>query len=416
MDLVRGILKADAFFFVAHRHTYEILRDAEMRGTTLDRNTIIPLFRDECLGGLERREFVRRILSVYVSPLQAKDYAKTIMEDWTRRKIRTCASSFLPEEEKAREMASLMQEIDTREANAVSISAVLDRATISIETLYKSGGGYIGLETGIADLDKRLCGLERGALYVMAGRPAMGKSALALTVALNVAMNARPVQFFSLEMSNEQIAHRINARIGGVRMDAQRTGRNIDFSALQRTREELNGIPLVVVEKAGVTADWIVSKAKEIGRGNPPSLIMIDHLGIVAARDVRVNRVLQIGEMTATFKALAKEMNCPVVLLHQLNRGVEGRDDKRPTLADLRDSGSVEQDADAVIMLYREEYYLRGKAEPTDAAEWTKWRDRIDAAKNKAELIVVKNRQGETGIINIRFDGARQVFENLASA
>lgn len=414
---IKSFLKAEAFMFVLHRHAFEVICDASFRGIPLDARSLPLHMADDVFlkANVNKFDFIGDLLAIFSPPEQIKPYARSMMEAWHRRRIRFTAIADMDEAEKAQDMAQIARDMNLSEsAESLSLAAALDAANDTTGDLYRAGGGYAGLETHLADLDRQLCGLEHGGLYVVAGRPAMGKSALGITIGLNVAQREKPVLFFSLEMSAEQIAHRVNARYANVQIYNQKTGRNIDFSALQVARDYLNNVPFSIVEKSGVTAEWIAETAKENARLNQPSLIIIDHLGIVAARDARTPRVQQVGEMTAIFKTLAKELHCPVILLHQLNRAVEGRDDKRPGLSDLRDSGSVEQDADAVIMIYREEYYLNNTQEPAEAAAREKWHNRRHNARNKAELIIAKNRQGETGIVTVRFDGAKQLFENFA--
>ncbi len=290
-----------------------------------------------------------------------------------------------------------------------------------MDATYKRGGGIAGLATGLTELDNILCGLEGGGLYVLAGRPSMGKTAAALTMGLNIAQQGKKVLFFSLEMSAEQLAYRINARYAGVSIYAQKVRpKPEDFLAVLEAKKVLANVHFDIVDCSGLSAQQIVAKSFQSAHARRYDLIIIDHLGIVAARDSRTPRVYQIGEMKAAFKELATDLKCPVLLLHQLNRGVEQRDDKRPTLADLRDSGSVEQDADAVMLLYRNEYYLSRDAEKREnesderfEARKALLNERRRACAGRAEIIVAKNRQGRDGVVELRFDAQRQVFENL---
>jgi replicative DNA helicase len=416
LENVVDLLRPEMFYWQAHQIIYEVISRHAKDGRAHTIQTIESHINDGLFAtAREKREFLQDLLGRFVSSRQARDYARSIVEHYNKRRISHIASSLIPEHEKAEAMASLWGEIGrSQDADAISIGSILDKTLEDIDRRHKAGGGLTGLQTGLPDLDRLLCGLEPGNLYVLAGRPAMGKSAAGLTVAMNVACKQLPVTFFSLEMSAEQLAYRVNARYAGVDMWKQRVAGDVSFVDLIETRNSLSQVPFTIIDKSGLTADQICMKARELSAKIPQRLIVIDHLGIVAARDQRTPRVYQVGEMTMAFKCLAKELRAPVLLLHQLNRGVEGRDDKRPGLADLRDSGSIEQDADAVMMLYRKEYYLENR-EPTTPLEMAKWQTAMEEARGIADLIIVKNRQGKTGTVKLRFDGDRQCFEGLAS-
>lgn len=413
---VTDIIHADVFLYDANRHIYAVLFLAYQRNEIHDIRTLEPLLEEHYFGGPEaKRDYLLNLLCAYISPLNARDYAKSLLELYNKRRIRYLSSAIMPENEKAEAMSVLWREIGRPEGGEViSLQAALSKTLEKIDQTYKRGGGFNGLATGIRDLDSVLSGLEASGLYVLAGRPGMGKSAAALTIALNIARKGQPVLFISLEMSAEQLMHRINARYADVSMWAQKNGpKDVNFHSLVQTQQNLSKTPLTIIDRAGLTIEQIAVMAHDAHRKQKQALIIIDHLGIIAARDPKMPRVYQVGEMTAAAKRLAKELELPVLLLHQLNRATETRDDKRPSLSDLRDSGSVEQDADAVMLLYREQYYLEAN-EPKDEAQRAKWFDRLEKCRNKAEIHLAKNRQGESRKITVRFDGVRQVFEDIA--
>jgi len=243
----------------------------------------------------------------------------------------------------------------------------------------------------------------------------MGKTACGLTIADNVAKTGTPCLFISLEMGADELSQRLMASRSGVSVDRQRAPQT-----LTPARADLVKIPITVAYKAGATTLWIKTAARRFKRkfGKDGFVLFIDYLGLIANSSKQQNKSDQIAEITAGLKGLAKELNAPVVLLCQLNRGVEARDDKRPGLADLRDSGAIEQDADVVMFIYREAYYLereKPRKKPSDNEQ--KYMDRLadweaqkSAARNAAEIIVDKNRQGQRGVALLSFDGERQVF------
>lgn len=412
---VRGIVKPEAFCVVRNRQSYELIRSSASQGLVMDPKILLVSLEDSLFqSSEEKRKYVGDCVSCAITPMQAVSYAKTIMGAWNKRRIRDVASSNATEEEKACEISRLWRSIEDGQSEdcVYSLHSALQKTYNKIDDVYRAGTGFTGLKTGLSDLDKKLSGLDNGGLYVIAARPAMGKTALSVTLATNMAMSGKSVQFFSLEMSCEQISHRIFSRFSRNPIWNQKNGHDVDFIGLMEVKSQASDLKMSIIDKGNVTADWIFAKSTEMSKTQKPDCVFIDHLAIVRARDASTNRTGQITEMTATFKALAKELDCPVVLLHQLNRGTEGREDKRPMLSDLRDSGSVEQDADAVIMIYREEYYLQNKGQ--NDKDWAKTQERLDVVKGLSELIIAKNRQGEAGIVTVAFDAIRQEFSDLA--
>lgn len=288
------------------------------------------------------------------------------------------------------------------------------KADAMIERVHKSGGGLSGIPTGIAALDKRLGGLRDSELIIAAGRPGMGKTALALTLAVSAAKTGKKVKIVSLEMSEEQLVQRLYAQFTGISVQEQlKAGAPLSmFRRLADAGNLLDELPISIDASDTQTVTSIRAEARRDKRRGGLDLLIIDYLGLIQPSDPKAQKVHQIEQITTGLKRLSKELNIPVVLLAQLNRGVESRDDKRPGLADLRDSGSIEQDADVVMLLYRAEYYL-AKEEPEDSSKWAAWSERREAAKGKADIITAKYRQGETGTDTVRFDGVRQVFADL---
>ena len=277
-----------------------------------------------------------------------------------------------------------------------------------------------GLSTGLIDLDIKLGGMQATDLIILAGRPAMGKSALATNIAVHVAKSLGLfVDFYSLEMSPEQLALRQLASDIEVPSDRMRTGKlsSQQLEALARAAHALQDLPLSIDKTGGISIAQLSARARRTKRRKNTGLIVVDYLQLMQASRRRSsgNRVEDITEITTGLKALAKELSVPVLALSQLSRNVEHRDNKRPQLSDLRESGSIEQDADVVMFVYREEYYLE-KAQPavSDPSAYADWQSKMAQAAGKAEIILGKQRHGPVGIVPVAFSGEFTRFSNLA--
>jgi len=307
-----------------------------------------------------------------------------------------------------------LAEIDSGRQRASTIAEARSKADAMIERVHKSGGGLSGITTGLAALDKRLGGLRDSELIVVAGRPGMGKTAMAMTLASSAARAGKKVKVVSLEMSEEQLIQRLYAQFTGISVQDQlQAGAPMSmFRRLADAGNLLDALPITIDAADSQTVGSIRASARRDKRRGGLDLLIVDYLGLIQPTDPKAQKVHQIEQITTGLKGLPKELSIPVLLLAQLNRGVESRDDKRPGLADLRDSGSIEQDADVVVMLYRSEYYI-AKEEPENQDKWAEWKRRSDAARGKADVITAKFRQGAVGTDTVRFDGVRQVFADL---
>ena len=297
---------------------------------------------------------------------------------------------------------------------------------------YSRDGGLAGVSTGLTDLDKQLGGLHPSDLLILAGRPSMGKTALATNIAFSVArnyawepqpdgtrktVNGGVVAFFSLEMSAEQLAMRLLADVSGVSSDRLRKG-EIDASEFGRVRDgaiEVQEAPLFIDATGGLSISKLTARARRLKRQHGLDLIVVDYLQLVTTDGSKGdNRVQEVSAITGGLKALAKELGVPVIALSQLSRQVENREDKRPQLSDLRESGSIEQDADVVMFVYREAYYL-SRAEPREGTpEHMTWQEDLEKINNVAEVIIGKQRHGPIGTVKLHFHGDTTKFGNLA--
>ena len=312
--------------------------------------------------------------------------------------------------------------------------AALTEAVKNAEQALARGGHISGVPSGFTDLDSLLGGLHASDLIIVAGRPGMGKTALATNMAFYASRmfahdkregsnppRGAPVLLFSLEMAASQLSARILSEQSEIEMRKIRTGRFTDseWDRFVQTAQALSDLPLYIDDTGGISIAQIAARARRMKREKNIGLIVIDYLQLVEPSRRHENRVQEISDVTKGLKALAKELDVPVMALSQLSRGVDNRDDKRPILSDLRESGSIEQDADVVMFVYREEYYMKTKKpdenDPGQASELAKWLEKMERVHNRAEVLVEKHRHGPTNRIELFFDENYTRFSNLAA-
>jgi replicative DNA helicase len=314
-----------------------------------------------------------------------------------------------------------------------TFSSALVTAIEMANAAYQRDGGLSGVSTGLRDLDAKMGGLQRSDLIILAGRPAMGKTALVTNIAFNVAnafqseqqpdgsmksVNGGVVGFFSLEMSSEQLATRILAEQAEISSEKIRRGM-IDEQEFRRLRDasgRIAQVPLYIDETGGITVAQLAARARKLKRQRGLDLLIVDYLQLLAGSAAKKGegRVQEVTEITTGLKALAKELQVPIIALSQLSRQVENREDKRPQLADLRESGSIEQDADVVIFVFREEYYIgRMEPPPNKPDEYAKWQAEMERVHGTAEVIIGKQRHGPTGTVKLTFQGEFTRFGDL---
>ena len=300
------------------------------------------------------------------------------------------------------------------------LSDTLDYA----EKAFKKSADVAVLKTALTDLDKKIGGLHKSDLIIIAGRPSMGKTAFATNIASNICMDKlnlkkkNNVLFFSLEMSSEQLATRLLSEMSKIPSEKIRTGNisKMDFENLLKNSEKIKNLSLFIDDSPALTLSAIRSRSRRLKRKDGLDLIIIDYLQLISSesRNLNDNRVKEISEITRGLKAIAKEFNIPVIALSQLSRKVEDREEKRPQLADLRESGSIEQDADLVVFLYREEYYLARTEPPEGTEKHITWTDKMEKIHNIAEIIVAKNRHGPISRVRLHFNASNTKFSDLA--
>lgn len=398
------------------------------------------------LSGKFESEDLAEIMGGLVTVRNNRDYAKTIKNAYDRRRIieiademRDCAmnQSVIEDVDLIRETAETelfalastghtIKPVTVGDAAAETISEIKDRMAAVAD------GRMTGVASGLTDLDRVTGGFQPSDLIVLAGRPSQGKTASALSMALNASTTTSEavddqdgaVLVFSLEMSRIQLCERAFANKADISYTDIVQGKlsQPDFMRLNEFADEMRYSKMVIDHRPGATVARVRSEARKVSRKVGLKMIVIDYLGFMeAGREYQGNKVLEISQITSGLKALAKEMNVPVILLCQLSRGVESREDKRPMLSDLRDSGSIEQDADIVMFVYRDEYYLE-RSEPTKkpgetsvkfGERYADWQTNMDKSRGIAELIIGKNRRGTVGTIKCAFNGDRQRFSDL---
>jgi replicative DNA helicase len=315
------------------------------------------------------------------------------------------------------------------EGFAEALKAAIDMAG----NAYKRSGHLSGLATGLEDLDRMMGGLQNSDLVILAGRPGMGKSALATNIAYNIAKAWRGEQqpdgaiktvdggivgYFSLEMSSEQLATRILSEQSGVPSSDIRRGaiHEEQFDRIVEAAQEMQRIPLYIDQTGGIALGQLAARARRLKRQRGLDFLIIDYLQLIqsSSRRASESRVQEITEITTNLKALAKELNVPILALSQLSRQVESREDKRPQLSDLRESGSIEQDADVVLFIFREEYYLKNRKPKEGTEEFFKWQAEMEQVAGRSEVIIGKQRHGPTGTVELQFEGELTRFSSLA--
>lgn len=312
---------------------------------------------------------------------------------------------------------------------ALDFHQALTQTVQAAERAAARGGRISGVTSGFTDIDNLLGGLQPSDLLILAGRPGMGKTALGTNMAFHAARqylrdvesgaeypSGAPVLFFSLEMAAQQLSGRILSEQTELEVWKIRNGRfsETEWEKFVLSMQELSNLPLYIDDTGGISIAQIAARARRLKREKNIGLIIIDYLQLVEPSRRHDNRVQEITEVTKGLKTLAKELNVPVLALSQLSRGVDARDDKRPVLSDLRESGSIEQDADVVMFVYREEYYLKTREPDIGTPDHAKWTEKLDRATNRAEVLVEKHRHGATRAIDLMFEGQFTRFSNLA--
>jgi len=450
---VSEYLQPEHFGNAMHGRIFAAIGKLIEHGQIANPVTLKNLFdQDGALTDIGGAQYLGRLAEAAVTIINASDYGRIIHDLYLRRQLITLGEDVVNDAFRQDLDDSAREQIERAEKTLFDLATTgqveggfhafgtaLTSAILNAEAAFKRSGKTVGLATGFVDLDGKLGGLHPSDLIVLAGRPSMGKTSLATNVAFfaakhykpppapeirNVAEDGAIVAFFSLEMSAEQLATRILAEESGVSSDRIRRGdvSHEDFDRFVQASQRLAAVRLFIDDTPALTVSAVRTRARRLMRQQGLGLIIIDHLQLLRpSNQIRAqdNRVQEISEITRGLKALAKELNVPVLALSQLSRAVEQREDKRPMLADLRESGSIEQDADVVMFIFREEYYLtREPSRRLDEMEskfserYQEWRERLEKVHGLTEIIVAKQRHGPIGTIKLHFDAETTKFDN----
>jgi replicative DNA helicase len=444
---VSDFLEPKHFFEPIHQTIYETASSLIRAGkvaTPVTLKTFVPAETD--IAGMTVGQYLARLAAEATTIINAHDYGRTIYDLSLRRNLIDVGTDmvnvafdapvdFAPRAqiEDAERRLYELAESGRYDGGFQKFSQALTVAVDMAAKAFQRDGKLSGIATGLRDLDVKMGGLQPSDLIIVAGRPGMGKTALATNIAYNVAkahraevqadgtmksVNGGVVGFFSCEMSAEQLATRILAEQTSIASSTIRRGgiSETDFEKIRDYSIELQSLPLFVDETGGLAISQLTARARRLKRQKGLDLIVVDYIQLLQGSGKRGNdnRVQEVTEITTSLKALAKELNVPIIALSQLSRQVESRDDKRPQLSDLRESGSIEQDADVVIFVFREEYYLANKEPRAGTPEHEKWQLDMSLVHGKAEVIIGKQRHGPTGTVELQFEGQFTRFSDLA--
>lgn len=447
-EKIGDFLKPEHFLAPAHQRIYQAIRTLVDRGQNASPVTLKTFFeKDQDLEQVGGAAYLADLAASVISVLNIEDYARTIHDLYLRREIISFGNEAVNDAyvhdidrdagdilEAAEAVLFSLAETGDGQASFVTLRDSIKVAIEHAESAYNNKGGVTGVTTGLKDVDEKLGGLHNSDLLILAGRPSMGKTALATNMAFNAAnayaksggKEGAITAFFSLEMSHDQLTLRILAEQSGVSGDALRKGSMTEgqFRDFAQAAHNLTQVPLYIDDTPALSIGAVRTRCRRLKRKHGLGLIVIDYLQLLrgtGSKQSETNRVNEISEITRGLKALAKELQVPVLALSQLSRAVEQREDKRPMLSDLRESGSIEQDADVVMFVYREEYYLAREIpsqrdnEPMDKfnERYASWAQRLQDSANVAENIVAKQRHGPIGIVKLFFDPNLTKFADL---
>ena len=432
-DEINLLITSKNFYDPMHQKIFMAIEKLIYSGMLANPITLKNYFENE-KDELNVPNYLVKITKFSTSSRQAIEYSKLIYDLYVKRELIKISENII-DTAKLNDLdndgKSIIENFekslfDLAEKGSFSSSLVkFDEAMkMTIEmasSAYKNEEGIVGVPTGLTDLDYRLGGLHKSDLLIIAGRPSMGKTALATNIAFNAAKKIQndgrksTIAFFSLEMSSEQLSTRILAEQSRIKSNDIRTGKISEeqFDKFIETSKNISELPLYVDETPAISIAALSNRARRIKRLYGLDMVVVDYIQLMKASNFREGRVQEISEITQGLKALAKELSVPVLALSQLSRAVEHRDDKKPQLSDLRESGSIEQDADVVMFVYREAYYLQGKEPRPATVEHAEWQAKMNDISHLAEIIIGKQRHGPTGNVMLEFEAMFTKFKDL---
>jgi replicative DNA helicase len=446
---ISDFLEPKHFFDPLHQKIHEISSQLIRAGKIATPVTLKTFMNDAAIdvGGMTVAQYLGRLAAEATTIINAEDYGRAIYDLAIRRNLILIGEGMVnvaydapvdmpprTQIEDAEKSLFELAETGRYDGGFRRFTDAMARALDMAAAAYQRDGKLSGISTGLTDLDQRLGGLQHSDLVILAGRPGMGKTALATNIAFNIAKaykfevepdgthkttNGGIVGFFSLEMSSDQLATRIVAEQAAIPSYKIRRGdlREDEFYKLTQAAQEIQALPLYIDDTGGLSIVQLAARARRLKRQRGLDFMVVDYLQLLSGSSKKgENRVQELTEITTGLKALAKELHVPIMALSQLSRQVENRDDKRPQLSDLRESGSIEQDADAVMFVFREEYYLKNKEPKPGTEEHLKWQTDMAQVHGRAEVIIGKQRHGPTGTVMLQFEDSVTRFSDLADA
>jgi replicative DNA helicase len=445
LERVSSVLKSEHFYDPLHQRIYEVMHGQFDKGgmiiTPLTLNAAMKA--DPGLVEVGGHAYLSGLAAAAPAMPNVRDYARILHDLAVRRGLIHIGEDIVngayeaPHErppqtqiEEAEKALYRLSDTARYGEGPLEFSESLRRTIELAERAQARGGRISGVATGFSDIDSLLGGLQPSDLIIVAGRPGMGKTSLATNMAFNAARayvqdmeagaeqsRGAPVLFFSLEMAAQQLSARILSEQTEIEMWKIRNGKfaESEWEKFVLTMQELSTLPLYIDDTGGISIAQIAARARRLKREKKIGLVIIDHIQLVGSSRRAENRVQEITEISKGLKVLAKDLDVPVIALSQLSRGVDSRDDKRPVLSDLRESGSIEQDADVVMFVYREEYYLKSREPEPGTPEHGKWLEKLERSHRRAEVLVEKHRHGATNKLDLFFDDRFTRFSNLAN-
>jgi len=441
---VSDFLEAEHFHEPLHREIYKVTAEmirAAKRANPVTIKTFLP--EHEKVGDMTVAVYLARLAAEATTIINAEDYGRSIYDLATRRSLIGIGEDMVNiafdapvdmapnvQIEDAERRLFELAETGRYDGGFADFGSAVNSAVDMAAAAHQRDGHLSGIATGLHSLDSKMGGLQPSDLVILAGRPAMGKTSLATNIAFNIAnsyeaqvepdgtnktINGGVVGFFSLEMAAEQLATRIIAEQAEISSSKIRRGEinEAEFEKLVACSQMIHRLPLFIDQTGGISIAQLAARARRLKRQRGLDCLIIDYIQLMQGNKRTDNRVQEVTEITTGLKALAKELHVPIVALSQLSRQVENREDKRPQLSDLRESGSIEQDADVVLFVYRDEYYLQNREPEFGSDEHNKWQLQLDTARGKADVIIAKQRHGPTGTSNLAFQAEFTRFTDL---
>ena len=438
-EVVSEFLRPDHFMVAGHIQIYEVMDRMITDGQTANPITM----RDYLKGSDVEQSYLGELAANAITVLNAPEYARIVIENFRRRELIQVGAQVInsAHDDTSINAADIIENLE-RDLTVITdgggtnrVRSTLDMANAAFEEMeaaFKRQGALAGLSTGLPAIDKLTMGLRDGNFIILAGRPGMGKTTLAMTIAYKLSLahsenpeEGAPIGVFSKEMTGEELIQRLAAQATSISLDSILLGEYHNDTEAHRAFDavrEIGKLPLYIDDSAGLTTQAIRSRARTMIRKHGVKMIIIDHMGRIRPDNPKASATEQTSQIALDLKNIAKDLGIPVVAICQLSRGVEQRDDKRPTLSDLRQSGRIEEEADVVLMVYRAEYYLQ-KEEPVQGKEGGEkfaerlqnWSDQLEASRGKAQVIAEKMRQGRPGVAYLGFEGKYSRFINLTT-